>query len=69
MQCAQLNENIFKRHFELEKKSIDDTVSFVATEIQKKKDKEQRLKQFVQQADDVELAETSQEVPQTTSNV
>lgn len=65
MSCAQLNENIFKKHNELQKKAIDRVVSFVENEIQKKHDKEAKLKQFVMQADDLDMSE----VPSATANI
>lgn len=46
MSCTQLNEDIFKKHAELESKALDRIVSFVNQEIQKKHDKEQKLKQL-----------------------
>lgn len=54
MSCAQLNENMFKKHKELENKALDQVSNFVNAEIQKKHDKEQKLKQFVLQANDLD---------------
>ena len=47
MTCAQLNENMFKKHKVQENRALEDVTAFVMTEIKKKHDKEQKLKQFV----------------------
>lgn len=45
---------MFKKHKELENKALDQVSNFVNAEIQKKHDKEQKLKQFVLQANDLD---------------
>lgn len=51
--CSKMNEALFSKYSDIEKKALDQVVSFTESEIKKKIEKEQKLKQFVEQADDI----------------
>jgi len=59
MTCEKMNEEIFNKYGDIEKSALNQVVKFTDTEIRKKKEKEEKLKQFVQQADELTLLDSS----------
>ena len=57
-ECAILNEHIFGRYHEQQQKVLSQIQDFAKTSIQKKQEKEERLKQFVQEQTEGENKKT-----------
>lgn len=57
--CAQMNEKVFQSYLKTERAVLQQLVDLSNTELQKKEEKESKLKQFVEEADDVSTLELS----------
>ena len=65
--CSKMNEALFSKYSEIEKKALEQVVGFTESEIKKKQEKEQKLKQFVEQADDLLVPDHDQSlIPNST---
>lgn len=73
MTCEKMNDAIFSKYGELEKSTLQEMVRFTDSEIRKKKEKELKLQQFVQQADELNVSESEKpsepSVPKATTFV
>ena len=54
-----MNEKIFKNYLQVERGVLQSLVEMSNTELKKKEEKELKLKQFVQEADEISILEVS----------